>query len=221
MSINAGLKIVVLSLGAMLAGCSGNPTAKLETQLQDSDVELRRAAVRAIEQQANRDIALLPALTKSVADGDSEVRRLSIEALVKMGPSAQSAEPALVKALDDPELPVRLQAALAVQKLDPKSRSFVPVLDKQIRSGDGRLILTIGAMGKDAAWAVPALMALLTHESPKLKVLAAQTLGQIGPMASEAKPALQIAARDSNRAVQAAAQAALEKIQSTSGSPAK
>ena len=99
-------------------------------------------------------------------------------------------------------MPVRVRAALAIQKIDPKNVSFVPVLAGAMRSGDGRVLLAVGAMGAEAAWAVPTLVGLLSHESAQMRALAAQTLGRIGPAASEAKAALQRTLRDSNVAVQ-------------------
>jgi HEAT repeat protein len=67
-------------------------------------------------------------------------------------------------------------------------------------------------MGSDAAWAVPTLVRLLTHQAPQARALAAQTLGRIGPAAAESKPALQRLLHDPNAAVKSAAQTALERI---------
>jgi HEAT repeat protein len=74
-------------------------------------------------------------------------------------------------------------------------------------------------MGKDGAWAVPTLIGLLSHESAKVRALAAQTLGRIGPAASDSKTALQRTLRDPSVAVQGAADGALARIHAqTAGS---
>jgi HEAT repeat protein len=57
------------------------------------------------------------------------------------------------------------------------------------------------------------LIGLLTHESPKVRTLAAKALGNIGPAASDAKVALETAGRDSNSGVQKAAKDALAHLQ--------
>jgi HEAT repeat protein len=132
-----------------------------------------------------------------------------------LGPAAKSSLPALKLALRDAEKPIRFRAAFSIEKIDPQERSFVPVLAAAMREGDGRTLLEVGAMGPDAVWAVPTLIGLLSHESPKVRALAARALGQIGPPAAAAKTALQQATRDSNAAVQGAAREALNRI----GSP--
>ncbi len=102
---------------------------------------------------------------------------------------------------------------MAIQKIDPNERDFVPVLIAAMRGGDGRVMLAVGALGKDGAWAVPTLVELLSHQTPQVRALAAQTLGRIGPAAAAAKAALERAAHDQNPAVQQAAMEALERVQ--------
>ena len=124
-------------------------------------------------------------------------------------------------ALTDSENRVRVQAAFAIHRIDPQDQSFVPVLTSAMREGDGKTLLAVGELGVDAAWAVPTLIGLLSHESAKVRVLAANNLGRIGPAAASAKTALQAAARDSNAAVKRAAQIALERLGAKSSSVGK
>jgi HEAT repeat protein len=63
---------------------------------------------------------------------------------------------------------------------------------------------------------VPTLNGLLTHESFKVRALAAKALGSMGPAAIAAKPNLEALRNDSNPAVKAAAKDALARIQSGS-----
>jgi len=213
MSIEARRCQPLFGLCLLFAGCGANPTDKAISQLQSSDVEVRRAAARALGEQAVRDARAVQAVTKAVADSDKEVRWLSIDDLAKIGPPAASSLPAVIKALDDADAAVRLRAALAIQKIDPKNPNFPRVLIAEMRAGNGRVLLDVGAMGKDAAWAVPTLMELLSHQSPKVRALAAQALGRIGPASSDAQTALQRAAADPNPAVQSAAREALRSIE--------
>jgi HEAT repeat protein len=213
MSIKTLYRRPQLWIWLAFAGCN-DPVASSIAQLQSSDVEVRRAAARTLGEQKNLDIRAAAELTKTVADSDMEIRWLSIDDLAKIGPAAASSLPALVKALDDSDAAVRLRAALAIQEIDPKNPDFPRVLIAEMHAGNGRVLLDVGAMGKDAAWAVPTLIELLSHQSPKVRALAAQALGRIGPTSSDAKFALQRAASDPNPAVQSAAR---EAIKSTEG----
>ena len=197
----------------MLIGCARDPLGDLTAKLADPDVETRRAAARALDEQPNPDARVVAALTKSVADRDTEVRYRSIEALGKIGPAAKVSMPALKAALQDSEKPIRLRTAFTIHKIDSTERSFEPVLIAAMREGDGKTLLEVGAMGKDAAWAVPTLTGLLSHESAKVRALAARTLGRIGPAARDARAALQQSLRDQNVVVQNEAKDALNRLQ--------
>jgi HEAT repeat protein len=203
----------VLVLLCLFLGCGGDPTAELIAQLDDADAAVRRAAVRELAAIQVGDPRIETALARGVADDDPEVRRLSIDALAERGPAARPALPALTAALDDPEPPLHTRAALAIVRIDPTSVKARDALIAAMRAADGRTLLAVGALGEDAAWAVPTLVELLTHELPAVRTLAAKTLGRIGPIAlTTAAPALQRAANDPHPAVQAAANAALERL---------
>jgi HEAT repeat protein len=165
-----------------------------------------------LRDQRRSEEPVIAALTKSAADTDMEVRFLSIDALGQAGAAARSSLPVLKSALTDQEKRVREEAALAIPKVDPNDTSYQAVLISAMREGDGRTLLAVGAMGADAAWAVPTLIALLSHASPQVRVLAARGMGRIGPAAAAGKPALEAAARDSNAAVKKAATDALARI---------
>jgi HEAT repeat protein len=159
---------------------------------------------------------------QTVTDQNVQVRTLAINALGSFGKPAASSLPALTTALHDANPAVQIRAALAIAKIDPKNPAFIPVLKSAMQAGDGKVLLEVGAMGRDAAWATPTLIELLGHPLPQVRALAAQTLGRIGsPATATAKAALQQATHDPNLAVQHAAQAALERIQSESPNSGK
>jgi HEAT repeat protein len=212
MSIRALSTWLSVGLSIALGGCGLDPTNAFIAKLRDPNVEVRRAATRSLVEQPMNDRRVIEELTKNVSDKDSELRYDSAEALGKLGPAAISSLPLLKLRLQDSEKNVRLRAAFSIQRIDPADRSFVPVLTAAMREGDGRTLLEIGTLGPNAAWAVPTLSGLLSHESPKVRILAAKALGNIGPTASEAKPALEAAGRDSNAAVKTAAKEALNRI---------
>ena len=197
----------------LLVGCARDPVSDRIARLSDPDAAVRRTAARSLRGQPRPDERVIAALTKSAADTDAEVRYVSIDALGQYGANAKSSLPVLKSALADSEKRVRLEAALAIPKIDRNDASFPPILISAMREGDGRTLLAVGAMGADAAWAVPTLIGLLSHPTPQVRALAARTLGRIGPAASTAKSALETARGDSNAAVQNAAKDALNRIE--------
>jgi HEAT repeat protein len=210
-SVSLGLLSVGLCIA--LGGCAHDPVDAIVANLRDRNVEVRQAATNSLVEQPVNDSRVIKELTKNSSDKSSELRYKSTQALGKLGSAASSSLPLLRLRLQDLEKNVRLRAAFSIQKIDPADRSFVPVLTDAMREGDGRTLLEVGALGPQAAWAVPTLSQLLTHESPKVRTLAAKALGNIGPAASEAKMALEAARADSNAGVQKAANDALARMQ--------
>lgn len=211
-------RVALISIALACAGCRSDPTARVVEQLTSTDVQARRDAARALGKlEPDADLAT-PALARALTDEDHEVRRLAIFALGEIGPPAQSALPALTAALDDKELPIRLSAALAIQKIDPTQRSHVPVLVEAMRMGEGGVIVSVGQMGENAAWAVPTLISLLKDRRPGVRRLAAEALGKIGPAAENARAPLEAALRDPDDRVRETAEQALAGIR---GVPAR
>lgn len=202
--------LAVISL--LTVGCSRDPLSDVAARLSDPDITVRRAAARALMEQPIADERVIIALTKTTTDKDTEVRALSVRALGQLGPAAKPVMPNVKAALYDREKRVRFEAAMAVNRIDPNDMGNRAELTTAMQQGDGRALLAIGSMGPSAAWATPTLAGLLSHQSPQVRVLAAKTLGRIGPAAKEAKSALETARRDPNKGVQAAAKEALTKI---------
>jgi HEAT repeat protein len=203
---------LVTAICVACGGCGHDPIDALLTKLRDPDVEVRRAAMRSLVEQPVNDNRVIEEITKNVSDKNVELRYESEDALGKLGPAAKSSVPLLKLRFQDVDKNVRLRAAFSVEKIDLSDRSFEPVLTAAMREGDGRTLLEVGALGPRAAWAVPVLSALLSHESFKVRSLAAKALGSIGPAAISAKANLEALRRDNNPTVQKAASDALTRI---------
>ena len=206
------MRPVIIALCWCTLGCRGERPNDLTEQLKSSDATARRSAARALGALGTDAAFATPALEAALADEDSEVRRLATFALGQIGPAAQSTLPALAKLLKDQQLSVRLSAAFAAQKIEPANEIYVPVLVQAMQMGEGGVIVSVGRMGPEAAWAVPTLIALLKDGRPGIRRLSAETLGRIGPGARAAEAALQTAARDPDDRVREAAQQAREAI---------
>jgi HEAT repeat protein len=210
-SISRICRVACAGVCLAIIGCGSSVDDHI-AQLGDKDVETRRAAIRALRSYTIEDKRMIAAFSHATADSDAEVQRLAIDALGNRGLSAEPSVPALKAALADDDPRIRVRAALAICRIAPSDEVYVPVLTSAMRDGDGRLLQEVGMLGKDAAWAVPTLVELLTHESAPMRALAAQTLGQIGVSHAGVEAALDRASRDSNVAVQSAARFAIRQI---------
>jgi HEAT repeat protein len=211
--ISRSLRILSVFAGLLATGCNTDPNAKLLEQLHSAEANERRAAARELGKLPTLEAPVVAALTESVADDDAETRRLACVALRHAAPHGSSSVPALERALADHVPAVTRAAAWAIYKIDPKNTHYQRVILESMRAGDGRTMLEVGALGPDAQWAVPTLIALLGDSSEKVRALAAQTLGRIGPAAAVAKVQLQRLLTDQSPAVQDAAKAALTQIE--------
>jgi HEAT repeat protein len=131
--------------------------------------------------------------------------------LGQFGTLAISALPELEQALGSSEPSIRLAAALATSKIDPTSTAFKPVFIESLRGGNAPLFLEVGQMGKNAQWAVPALVDLLADQKTHVRALAARALGEIGISNDKVDAALKRRLQDREPAVRRAAEAAIDK----------
>lgn len=179
---------IVRAIGAF-GNDAGPAVGDLAKALSDSDPTVRSAAAWALSQTGSTGVGAIPALDRTLADVNLRVRILSAVALRSMGPKAVGALAGLVKALDDPSPYVRSPAA--------------------------------DALGRIGAVAKPAVDALARHlVAPEEQVFVlrsiAAALGDVGPNAASALPALEQALK-MHRVVYTAQEAIL-KIQ---GRPVK
>jgi HEAT repeat protein len=175
--------ILIRAIGSFGAdGASACP--QLIAALSDASSTVRVAAAEALAQVGRRSSTdAVVALSKALSDPDPEVRNLASVALGSIGPKAAPAVPDLVRTLSDPVDYVRAPAADA-----------------------------LGAMGAKASEAVGPLAArLLTNDQGFVLASIAYALGDIGPAAKDAIPALeQVLAK---RRVGSAAEEAILKIE--------
>ena len=108
---------------------------------------------------------------------------------------------------------IALMVTMALSAVDNTIVSTA--LDKMLEIQKARYTTSDKSMGEDAEPALPALIELLNADSVHDRKLAALTLGEIGPAAEEAVPALLEAADDENEGVSEMAIWALEKIDLT------
>jgi len=195
--------------------------------LADEDARVRQVAAmdmallgtQAREQGGGADVN--KALFGLLKDKDVRVRRSAVAALGQVGLDEKEEITALAAALEDQDINVR---AMAVYSLSQYSHDKAPdewrehvmsCMAAGLKDGDRRIQFAVAkAMAPEGKFAVPALIQLVEKGKGTSRLFAAMTLGEIGPEAAVAIPALEKMSQDAaTKEARLFAKAALEKIQ--------
>jgi HEAT repeat protein len=154
--------------------------------LKSSDAAVRAAAAEQLAHLEDGAQAAAPALAVATADGDESVRQWATGALESLGPPAAGDTAELVKLLPDTRPDVAYWAATLLGRL-----------------GDG---------AGDAKTVAALITALNSHPEAAVRERAAWALGQVGPGAAAALPALQAVGGTTNPRLARLAKQAIEQI---------
>ncbi len=145
----------------------------------------------------------------NIKSDDHLLGTTSLWALARVHPDdlklKQAALTQLVERLKDPDPYVRTAAARALSALPPSPEIAVPIFQKALAGADETTVhYLLDALASLGPPAVPRLAAALKHEALRPQIAA--ILGQIGPAAAPAAPALAeiLADQDPNVATEAA-----------------
>ena len=207
--------------------------AGLVAALKDSDPGVRAASASALGSHFGaRFEGVVGALIQATTDNDAQVRLLSIQALRKMPVSGDFGISALLVALRDPDGAVRVGAAQALSAVTGHASEVAPGLidalkdtDAAVRAAAATVLGTVIAsdLRTDSdgaktfhqlrsARAVSALSSVTGDGNLAVAQSACEALGEIGPGASAAIPALIRALEAGSREVRMSAAAALGEI---------
>jgi HEAT repeat protein len=194
--------------------------------VKDGDPGVRLRAVAAVGDLARELRRVLPALRAALDeaahhDGNESVRAEAVRGLLRAGPQSTTEVDALVNALQNKVDVVRFHAAFALGDLGAEAQPALAALihaslwdeEPAVRVGAARALWKIDRKG-------PLVLQVLTkalHEPNELVCwIAADCLGQMGPAAREAAPALRHALdRDFKLSLtRTGVQLALERIES-------
>ena len=156
------------------------------------DPSARELAMKGLPKLAPEPLAVLPTLTAGLRDENRDVRNAAGQALAETGTPAV---PALIQALDDKDPTTVRLAAQALGEIGPEAKDAVPGLTRALGSKDVEVRLNVvralAKMGAEAASAVPELIKCVEGSNEgDLPEVAAYALGEIGPGARAAEPAL-------------------------------
>jgi hypothetical protein len=189
----------------------GRPVRHWVRDLDSPDPEVRFPAIFALGAIGADAAEAVPALADILChDPDPDVRNQAALALSKMAPASATAVPALAQALADAELAVRMNATVALLRLGPEARPAVPALIRALKDENNQTNLgtfhatiqdlTAVALGRASAGTadgVPALAAALEEDhTAETRAAIVRGLGQVGPRARLAVPALVRAVED-------------------------
>jgi HEAT repeat protein len=157
------------------------------------DPRLRGLVIQALGKARPTNDSVIEALIEAAKDKKLHVRLAAIDGLRGMGPIARKAVPILIEALDSPEY--NSSACDALGDIGPEARAAIPRLRKTVTTDDhytriqgARALLKIEG---NTDFVVSALIDLLKCDDGYARREAARTLGDIGPRAHDAIPALQ------------------------------
>jgi HEAT repeat protein len=174
---------------------SNRPLAALRRVLEERDEEAWADVFDLVSMLGGAGRDLAPVLIRLLEDRDQNVRNNAVVTLGEIHPEPKLAVPALHKALSDRNSFVRGTAAIALAKMGDKGREKLAAL-RALMKDDNPLVrvqaaVAVWRLDHDDAAAVPVLTKALAHDKYTMaNVAAVQALGEIGPGAKAAEPAL-------------------------------
>lgn len=159
------------------------------TGLEDTNPEVRRQAAANLSQFDEIPPSAIEPLRSALADEKATVRLAAAQALARAGPAARPAIPALLSATEDTDPTVVAAAATALGSIaDPETVARVIALTEHAdRTVQRHAVEALGAWGSGASQARPRLEALVTAESPELRMAAIDALVRVIPASDETR----------------------------------
>ena len=194
----------------------GQPLSYYTARSQTASGMDKVNAVYEIGQFGPDAVSAIPVLSAALSDPSAEVRAAAATSLAKIGAANASAVPMLTKVLSDGSPRVRALAAMALRASGPQAASAVPQLTAALHDPVDSVryfaASALGTIGQPAASAIPALVERLSVKDERGFVFTSvsTTLGNMGPEAKAALPALE---REAKERESSAAQRAILQIE--------
>jgi HEAT repeat protein len=208
---DAGVRYAALGLLILVAPASGvDPPPKLADALKDESASTRASAIIALINFGRGLDPWIPSLLQMVEkDKHPAIQRAFSERVAGIHPPAVSAAviPTLIAALRSPDGEVRNLACRVLMTFGSEARAAVPaliamareewsdstVVDRQILDLDRSAIEALSKIAletESAGQVIAVLTELIQEKSPKRSAAAVAALGEFGPAAESAVPAL-------------------------------
>jgi HEAT repeat protein len=192
----------------------------LVAALNDPEIFVRYAAVRALDKIGILSPKVVAALKAAAKDETPLVRNAALEVCERLlGNATREDVPALIAELKDAKSFLRSAAARLLGEVGSISgcAEVLPALKGAMKDKDPNLGREATAacqrlLNRTTRQDVPALLAALKDSEPFVRRAAARALGQVGDLAPETLAALKTVAKDETPPVREAAIAAYEKL---------
>jgi HEAT repeat protein len=188
----------------------------LAAALKDKDSGVRSSASGALLELGEAAKDAMPALQEALLDRDSTTVWNAAGALHNLGMVTTDLMPAYRRLLLDPDCNMKISAANAISEYAPPAELLPVAIECRktptpdfSHGDDARTLLS--TLAKDKA-ALPLIVEQLREADWDVREWAAHALGDAGPRAKVAIPALKAALQDPDERVRAAAEQALERI---------
>ena len=165
----------------------------------------------------------IPALLWVVDNGRAEARREALLALANIASDDPAAViPTFRKVLSDPVAEIQIMGVFALGKIGAPAKDAIPDIAKMISPKNPQLsrvsawaltMIDPTALGESTDRVIELLAGALEKDQHFVRIEAANALGNLGPRAKAALPALKKAAADPLPPVQEAISKAIEKIE--------
>jgi HEAT repeat protein len=214
----AGVREIALDCLRQLGAWSPQVTERVVAAFGDEAGIVREAAAKALLTAIRSGVDATPAVSKLVPLlEDAFCRKLAAEALGRIGVPEPSALRSLGAGLSSPEQGYRYEAARALCRLGGDPAAVAPVFAEMLRRGDATdradAATGLGGYGRAAEPYLHDLRIALADRSARVRVSAAQALGNLGIIAEGALPDLERAKeKDEDEDVRHAAEVAIGRI---------
>ncbi len=180
--------------GQALAGAGGALVSvrdELHQAMTHRDIEVRCCAARALSKIPSADPGIVSALFDALEH--RRFRSMAVEALGRLRVE-EAVEPLLRIVAGERCIPIAMEAEAALARIGIRDGEVVPLFHAvycaETRRGGASAVEHLQHIDRNPERAIPGLMRALSHRWARIRVLAAGVLGAIGPLASDAIPAL-------------------------------
>ncbi|MFO0952517.1 MAG: HEAT repeat domain-containing protein [Isosphaeraceae bacterium] len=183
---------------------AGEAVPALLKLLDDPAPEIRTAAVATLAALGKAAQPAFDRLAVLLREGDPATKQAAALTLASLELDPAVLRPHLGRALGDPSTDVQRAASRAIQKLGPARATFLPDVIEQAGRGEPQGVAwhapPVRTPGPDPR-TILELVALLRHDHPGVRALAARFLGLAGPAARDSIPALERLREDLSKEV--------------------
>jgi HEAT repeat protein len=178
---------------ARIAPASAEAQATVMPWLEDNDAGSRIAACSLLAHSDALSEKTVPALIELLENRSEVIRENAIGTLFEMGPRAKAAADALRQKLDDADGVMRVYAAAALAAMNDQREPSIAKIRQAMQRKDSFAPTAAKALWRlqgNGEEVVPVLVEMLGDKRFEIRGAAAIVLGEMGPTAKAAVPAL-------------------------------